>query len=89
MSGPGVIPVVQQWSTAIQAHESHREQPAAYARLHRLSASGNVPLVRIQMHPCILHALSIGPQRASEVWNGRQEVAVRQPVRQRFRSTQA
>src|SRR5215475_12250632 len=29
-----VIPVAQQWSTAIQAHKSHREHPSAYALGH-------------------------------------------------------
>src|SRR5215471_3379449 len=47
-----VIPVAQQWSTALQAHKSHLEQPTRIrARPHRLSASGDMPLVCIQMPP--------------------------------------
>jgi hypothetical protein len=68
--------VIQQRGTATHARYGHPEQPSAHApdcaigeqaALRRWFAS--------RCPPCTLRAPSTGPQRASEVWNGRQGAA--------------
>jgi hypothetical protein len=63
---------------------------AAYKRsaLDGRRRSCAVPLACIQMYPCTLRAPSIGPQWASEVWNGHQGASMRPSRQRRFRRPQ-